>query len=241
MNYTCVNLMRTDFIHPLKLILTPAVVIPNITHEREVSREKLFCQQMHQMAAVSGPLSSYHLKQAHMFCTTSLEMHVPIHLVVCVVSLRSCPGRACLWAECDVIGGFTVLIFDTFHTNTTQSFKSSHLYLYSTLYNRAEVMFLPSSLLWLSVSSWRSLPFLDFFFLAGSIKSSSSCVSDGSDSIFSSFWKYIIYLVHDDAWQWLLMGEQQCWTEQTRKCNDNLMWRLRYQFIFWKETKATER
>lgn len=148
-------------------------------------------------------------------CSASLEIKAPIHLIVCVVSLRSCPGRACLWAERDIIDGFTVVIFDTFHTNTTQSFKLSHLYLYSTLYNSlfciaalqgldckhyitviyktrsTEVMYLLSSLLWLSVSSWKSRTFLCFFFL-GSIKSSSSCVSDGSVSIFSSFWKFAI-------------------------------------------------
>lgn len=83
---------------------------------------------------------------------------------------------------------------------------------YSHLQRNTLLRHLPSSLLWLSVSS---LPFRDFFFLAGSIKSSSSCVSDGSVSIFSSFWKFAIYLVKDDAWQWLSVGVWWCWTDQT--------------------------
>ncbi len=184
-----------NFIHLINIILTPAVIIPNVSQKREVNREKLFCKQMHQMAAVSGPLSSYHLKQAHMFCNAK-SSNVPIYLIIRVIPLRSCPGRARLCAECDVICVFTVFIFHTFHTNSTELDCRQH---YSYLQKNALLRHLPSSLLWLSVSSWKSLTFLDFFFFMGSIKSSSSCVSDGSVSIFSSFWKFAIYLVKDDA------------------------------------------
>lgn len=156
-----------------------------MSQKREVNREK------HQMAAVSGPISSYHLKQAHMFCNTRSVINVPFYLIIRVIPLWSCPGRARLCAECDVICVFTVFIFHTFHTSSSE-LDCEH---YSYLQKNTLLRHLPSSLLWLSVSSWKSLTFLDFFFFMGSIKSSSSCVSDGSVSIVSSFWKFAIYLV----------------------------------------------
>ncbi len=61
----------SSFIHLINIILTPAVIITNMSQKREVNREKMFGKQMHQMAADSGPLSSYHLKQAHTVCSAT--------------------------------------------------------------------------------------------------------------------------------------------------------------------------